>query len=155
MFSFSVSWRDIPEELILRYKLDRRAIQRAPEAAREIRFSWRDPDPLLPAWSGVELGIFPWGSNDPKGKLPYTGWAREEDLEASLWQELEPEEIQIPACYGYAGGVWYCVTQGFRGILVRDPKGNPRVFMLTTKSTHYWKVMTGVDRMPVLIQQTI
>lgn len=151
MYALSVSWRDFPEGLISRWRLDRRVIRRAPEADREIRFAYRDPEPLIPAYHGSTLCVYPWA-----------GHVKREDLEAGLWRELEPEEVDIPAALGYARGVWYHVRQGFKGVWVAERHAGEegevireKVYLQTTAATHYWQVMTGLKRMPVLIEQTI
>jgi hypothetical protein len=151
----SLSWRDLPDMLIEQHRLEERVVTRAEGAAREIRFLWRDPYPLLPAWYGMELHVYPWGNRSRRSKLPQTAWIGVEDLEAGTLAELAPEEVDIPAAFGYAGGVWFHIFQGIRGVLVRDEHGKPRVYMLTEPASHYYQTMTGHKRMPVLLGKKI
>jgi hypothetical protein len=95
------------------------------------------------------------GNRDRCSKLPLTGWARLEDLEAGQWRHWQPEPVDIPACFGFDKGIWFQVREGIRGILVRDEKGNPHVYLLTEPASHYYQIMTRSDRMPVLIGERI
>jgi hypothetical protein len=52
-------------------------------------------------------------------------------------------------------GVWFRVRQGMKGLLVRDRRGNPVVFMEAEPSTRYYRVMTRAEWMPVLISEVI
>jgi hypothetical protein len=45
--------------------------------------------------------------------------------------------------------------QGIRGILVPDEKGNAMCFIVCEPASHYYQIMTGTDRMPVLIGERI
>jgi hypothetical protein len=42
---------------------------------------------------------------------------------------------------------------GIRGLLVQDEEGRPVVYMICEPSTHYFRIMTGCDRMPALVDQ--
>jgi hypothetical protein len=46
-------------------------------------------------------------------------------------------------------------AQGVRGLLVRDEKGEPVVYVLCEPATRYYRVMTRSERMPVLIGEHI
>lgn len=151
----SLSWRDLPDVLIEQHGLENRIVTRGQEAAREIRFLWRDPNPLLPVWHGLKLNIYMWGNRSRKCKLPATAWIGVEEMEAGTLTELAPEDVEIPATFGYAGGVWFQIFQGMRGVLVRDEQERLRVYMLTEPATHYYKTMTGHKRMPVLLDRRI
>ncbi len=74
---------------------------------------------------------------------------------AGTWLWLGPAQVKIPTDYGFDKGVWYQITQGIRGILVRDEQGKPHVYMLTVPASHYYRIMTRSSRMPVLIEQEI
>jgi hypothetical protein len=56
---------------------------------------------------------------------------------------------------GTQRGRWYRIRQGIRGLLVPDERGLAVVYMLCEPSSHYYKIMTGSDRMPVLIDERI
>jgi hypothetical protein len=151
----SVSWRDLPASLIEKYGLQERVITRQDGAECEVRFLFRDPRPLIPAWADNQLGIYLWGNRDRRSKLPITGWARLEDVEAGQWSWLRPEPVDIPACFGFDKGIWFQVREGIRGILVCDEAGKPHVYVLTEPASHYYQVMTRQERMPVLIGERI
>lgn len=68
---------------------------------------------------------------------------------------LSLEPVVIPATYGLANGVWYRIKQGMWGLLVRDLRGEPVVFMLCEPSTRYYRFMTRSDWMPVLVGEVI
>ena len=151
----SLSWRELPESLIERYGLHDRVVIRNNCPDREIRFLYRDPRPLIPAWHGEQLGVFPWGNRDRRSKLPRTGWVRLESLEAGHWSHRQPEAVEIPATLGLEKGVWFKIREGIRGILVRDECERPHVYMLTETASHYYSVMTRAKRMPVFVGERI
>lgn len=151
----SLSWRDLPAELVERYGLRDRIIVRQEGADGEIRFLFRDSRPLLPAWHGRQLDVYTWGNSDRHSKLPRTGWVRLEDLEAGSWQGLRPDPVEIPASFGLDKGIWFQVREGIRGILIHDENARPHVYMLTEPASHYYQVMTRHDRMPVLVGDRI
>ena len=63
--------------------------------------------------------------------------------------------MPVPASYGLDGrGVWYLIRQGVRGLLVPDEWGCAVAYLICEPSTHYYQVMTGSRRMPVLIDQS-
>lgn len=142
----------LPEELVERYP--HRLATREPEAARELRFTFRDPQAELPVWRDNQLQILAWGNRDDRAsRLPRTGWCRQESLESGRWSWLRPEMVEIPAALGLEKGVWFLITEGIRGVLVHDERGRPRVYMLTQPASHYYQIMTRHDRMPVLLGQ--
>ena len=47
-------------------------------------------------------------------------------------------------------GVWYLIETGIRGLLVPDERGWAVCYMVCEPATHYYRVMTGSERMPVL-----
>ncbi len=117
---------------------------------------YRDPRAELPAWYGERLGIYPWGNRERQSALPRTGWCRREILEEGLWRHLNPEPVEIPAALGLERGVWFLIPEGMiRGVLVRDRRGRPHVYMLTQPASHYYQIMTRNSRMPVLIGEQI
>jgi hypothetical protein len=143
---------ELPEELIRRQR--RRLVLRVPGEGRELRFLYRDPHPELPAWHGDRLGIYPWGGGG-QSALPRTGWCRLEVLEQGLWRHLYPEPVEIPAALGLERGVWFLIPEGIRGVMVRDERSRPHVYMLTQPASHYYQIMTRNPRMPVLLGEQI
>jgi hypothetical protein len=142
----------LPEDLVRQHQ--QRVALREPGAVRELRFLFRDPQVELPAWHGNQLAIYSWGNRDESGsRLPRTGWCRQESLEAGRWRYLHPEPVDIPAAMGLEKGVWFLIPEGIRGILVRDERDIPHVYMLTQPASHYYQIMTRHDRMPVLLGQ--
>ena len=143
--------RELPEELIERHRLRSRIVARTAQADSEIQFLHRDPRPMLPAWHGDRLEIYPWGNRDRRrSPLPRTGLCARESLEAGHWQALRPEVVEIPANLGLDKGIWFHVTQGMQGLLVHDEHQQPHVYLLTEPASHYYRIMTRHDRMPVM-----
>lgn len=155
MDGISLSWRSLPQALIDRHALGDRVVVRSDEADREIRFLYRDACPFLPAWVGNELNVFSWGHPRRTSKLPRTKAVAQETIRAEIWQNVHPEPVDIPANFGWDKGVWYRIKEGIRGILVRDESNNPIVYMLTEPASHYYRVMTRNNRMPVLCGERI
>jgi hypothetical protein len=115
-----------------------------------VRFLFRDPQPALPVWVDCRLLILPWGNRAKTSRLPRTGWCRQEDLEAGLWRHLQPEIVDIPATLGLENGVWFLIPEGrLRGVLVRDERKQPHVYMITQAASHYYEIMTRSNRMPL------
>jgi len=112
------------------------------------------PRPILPVLFDNQLRICDWGNRDEALKLPKTGWVRAESLEAGKWNYLRPRAITIPVFQGVEKGVWFGITYGIRGFLVRRD-GAERVYMLTLPPTDAYRALTGHDRMPALIDQDV
>jgi hypothetical protein len=151
----ALSIDQLPEALLRAQQ--HRVILREPGVSREVRFLYRDPRPELPVWHDSRLMIYLWGNNaTPRdggpGGLPRTGWCRQEDIEAGIWQPLRPVPVEIPATLGWERGVWFLVPEGgLRGVLVRDASGRPHVYLLTQPASHYYQIMTRSPRMPVFL----
>lgn len=150
--AIAVLLSDIPEALVERHDLGRRIHTRGVE---EVRFDWRDPEPMLPVIAGDGLRILPWGSRDRHGSLPPTGWTWRETVESGGWVGVTPEAVVIPATYGLEKGVWFKITEGIRGLTVPGPDGGPRAYMICEPPTRYYRVMTRSDRMPWLVDEVI
>jgi hypothetical protein len=65
------------------------------------------------------------------------------------------QPVDIPATLALERGVWFAVREGVRGVLVRDERGVERAYMVCEPATHYYRIMTRSDRMPVLIGERI
>jgi hypothetical protein len=87
--------------------------------------------------------------------LPQGGWCENEQLEAGRWQWLQPEQVTIPANFGRQSGRWYLIDSGVRGVLVKDGRGVPHVYVLAEPASHYYHIMARHDRMPLLVDQRI
>jgi hypothetical protein len=150
----ALAWSELPLAFIEAHSLTARVHERGGE--REVRFLWREADRLLPVWHQGQLRLVRWGSRRADSRrLPTTGWTWQETVEASKWGPFGVEPVDIPATSALDGGVWYGVYQGIRGLLVNDERGEPAAYMICTQASRYYRVMTGSDRMPVLIGQTI
>ena len=64
------------------------------------------------------------------------------------------EPVEIRASAGLDGGIWYRIRQGVRGLLVETPR-EVAAFAIVEPASHYYKVMTRQERMPVLIGERI
>jgi hypothetical protein len=147
----------IRQELFEEYELSRLVHRRSETAEEELWFDFADRTQtvLLPVLCDGQLVIREWGNRGGKGKLPKTGWCQQESLAAGKWRWLNPEAVEIPANFGLEKGIWFQVTEGMKGILVRDESWHEHVYMLTEAASHYYEIMTRHNRMPVLIGQTI
>ncbi|MFL6116042.1 MAG: hypothetical protein ACJ786_32520 [Catenulispora sp.] len=146
---------ELPKPLFERHALDRRA-HHGRGGEDEVWFLYRHFDRCLPVWYEGELVVLPWGCRRSDSRaLPCTGWTWKDTLEAGGWANVEFTEAVIPANYGLEKGVWFTITQGIRAIVVKDEKGQPRVYMVCEPASRYYRVMTKSDRMPALVEQTI
>jgi hypothetical protein len=64
-------------------------------------------------------------------------------------------QVVIPAALGLDWGVWFPIRAGVRGLVVRDERGRPVVYVLCEPATHYYQVMTRSPWMPVLVGELI
>lgn len=113
-----------------------------------IRMSVNDRDPKL----GIRT------CNGPR----YVLWGysknfclKKESLVSGYLCHIQSKPVEIIANRALVNGIWFQIKKGIRGILILDGKGSKRVLILTEPSTHYFKIMTRADRMPVLIDQLI
>ena len=145
----------MPTELIGRHGLSRRLHDRGGEA--EFQFMYFDRRPRLPIWRDGQLQIVRWGNGRGQSRsLPRTGWTWLETIRSGGWRHLPAVPVEIPATYALERrGVWYLVERGIRGLLVPDERGAAVVYMICEPSSHYYRIMTGSRRMPVLIDQRI
>ena len=95
-----------------------------------------------------------WGGGYNSG-LPETGFCKIESFKKGKWSYLKPKKVLILASTACTNGIWYQVRLGIEGLLVKDKNKNPRVFVFTQSSTHYFKTMTGAERMPILRGQIL
>ncbi len=150
----ALAWSELPAGLVERYDLARRVHARGGE--REIQFLYRDRQPRLPVWRDGQLQVVRWGNGLGQSRfLPPTGWTWRETIDSGGWQGVDAVAVDIPATLGLERGIWYRVRQGIRGLLVPDENGVAVVYMICEPSTHYYRVMTRSNRMPVLIEEQI
>jgi hypothetical protein len=123
----------------------------------EYRFLFRDRRACLPIWRDGQLVVARWGNGRGRSrKLPRTGWTWESSIREGRWQGSGGVPVVIPANYGLERrGVWFLIETGIKGLLVPDENGWAVVYMICEPASHYYKVMTGSERMPVLIDQRI
>ena len=123
-------------------------------SGNEMRFFFKRPGALLPIHHQGENRLVAWG-NKKLAALPRTGFCKIESIEAGKWKWLIPLPVRIIASAGWAKGTWFQVRQGIRGMLVHDQDGHPHCYVVTQPATHYFKIMTGADRMPMLLDQIL
>jgi hypothetical protein len=151
----ALAWSELPTELIGRHRLDLRTHDRG-GGEKEIRFLFRDRRPCLPVWRDGRLQVVRWGNGRGQSRsLPRTGWTWHETVEQGGWRGLDPVFVDIPATLGLERGIWFPIRQGIRGLLVPDERGAAVAYMLCRPSTHYYRIMTRSDRMPILIDEQI
>ncbi|MFC1615662.1 hypothetical protein ACFL21_00845 [Patescibacteria group bacterium] len=121
----------------------------------EVRVFFAAKDAVLPiVYHGKNL-LVPWGCKTRVLKVPCTGFCRCESLELGKWQWLNPKSVMILVCCALVNGVWFQVRKGIDGVLIHDRQGQQRCYMLMKPATHYFKIMTGSQLMPSLIDQEI
>jgi len=120
----------------------------------DIKVSYFANNAVLPVLIHGESKIIPWG-NKKQTHFPKTGFCKWEALISGGWQWLKPRAVLIVVKAAQLNGVWFQVKKGIKGILVEDKKRNKRVYILTEPSTHYFKIMTGSMRMPILEDQML
>jgi hypothetical protein len=121
-----------------------------------VQFFYSDRHPRLPVRRDGQLHIVRWGNGRGQSRcLPSTGWTWQASIEEGMWRNLDTAFVEIPATLGYEHGVWYAIREGIRGLLVRDEQGIAVCYMICEPSSHYYRVMTRSDRMPVLIRERI
>ena len=123
----------------------------------EFRFYYRDPRPRLPIIRDGQFKLARWGNGRGQSRhLPRTGWTWAETLSNGTWHGSGAVMIQIMASFSLDGrGVWSPVFVGIRGILVPDERGMAVAYMVCEPASHYYKIQTGSNRMPVFIDQRI
>jgi len=146
----AVPIHEIPEAMVCKHRLADRIAQRENGAGREIQFMYRHARRLLPVYIDNQLRILEWGNRSGNGPLPVGGWCHREWIESGHWQGLQPQQAMILASMAVELGVWYQVKQGIQCVVVRN-----HAYMLTEPATHYYRIMTRSNRMPVLVGQTI
>ncbi|QDV36354.1 hypothetical protein [Tautonia plasticadhaerens] len=151
----AVTESNLPTELIGRFGMAHRRYTRGGQA--EYRFLFRDRRPCLPIWRDGRLQVARWGnSRGQSRRLPRTGWTWQQTVKDGGWRDSGAIPVEIPASYGLERrGVWYLIETGIRGLLVPDERGWAVAYMLCEPASHYYRIMTGAERMPVLIDQRI
>jgi hypothetical protein len=145
---------ELPVGLVQRHGLGRRIHERGGEP--EVRFLLHDHERVLPVWLDGQLLPVRWGNRRGQSRgLPCTAWTRRETVEAGGWGDREVVRVVIPATMGLDGGIWYRVREGVWGLLVRDGRGAPAVYVLVEPASHYYQIMTRSAWMPVLINERI
>jgi hypothetical protein len=76
-------------------------------------------------------------------------------VEQGGWGDREAERVIIPATMGVDGGIWYRIRDGVQGLLVRDERDAPVVFVLVEPASHYYQIMTRSVWMPVLVGRPV
>jgi hypothetical protein len=151
----AVAGSELPTDLVGRHGLERRLHVRGEQ--REYRFLVRDRRPCLPIWRDGRLQIVRWGNSRGQSRfLPRTGWTWLKTVREGGWRGSGAIPVDIPASFGLERrGVWFLIETGIRGLLVPDERGWAVCYMICEPASHYYKIMTGSDRMPVLIDQRI
>jgi hypothetical protein len=153
-YGIALAGSEIPRELAGHPGLPRRAFTRGTQ--EEFRFLWADRRPCLPVLRDGRLFLARWGNSRGQSRfLPWTGWTWLETIRSGGWRDSRAIPVDIPATFGLDRGRWYRVVQGIRGLLVPDERGMAVVYMICEPASHYYKVMTRSDRMPVFIEQRI
>ena len=122
------------------------------EEQNNIILAFWHKQPVLPVELQGEKTLIEWGNRDKSIKLPKTGWARLESLEAGKWNYLNPQVVKIPAALGYEKKVWFPLESEIRGVLITKDELT-KVYMITQTATDEYKILTGHDRMPRMMKE--
>jgi len=103
-----------------------------------------------------QLQIVGWGNlRGQSPALSYTVWTQLATLEGGGWGDREPMPVVVPATLGVDRGIWFGISEGVRGLVVRDEQEQAVVYVLCEPASHYYKVMTRSDWIPVLVEERI
>ncbi len=146
---------DVPMEMVGRCGLARHRYPR--NGGPEFRFYLRERRPRLPVLRDGRLFFPRWGNTRGQSRsLPRTAWTWHATIREGGWRHTGAIPVDIPASYGLERrGVWYFIEVGIRGLLVPDERGNAVAYVICEPASHYYRIMTGSDRMPIFIDQKI
>lgn len=152
----ALAWSELPTDLTGLHCIRRRQHERGSGGEAEARFLYADRRPKIPVWRDGRLILARWGNGRGQSRsLPRSGWTWLETVESGGWRGCPAELVDIPVTLALDRGVWYRVRQGFRGLLVPDERGLAVAYVICQPPTHYYRVMTRSDRMPLLIGERI
>ena len=137
---------EFSDEVLQKYHLE--------VSGNEVRVYCTKKDSLLPVFLNGQNQLVKWGSKENL-KIPRTGFCKIESFDAGKWLWLHPLPVTIIASSALVNGVWFQVKQGIRGLFLTSERGTEHCYMLTQPSTHYFRTMTGAERMPVLLNQIL
>ena len=145
----------MPADVAVRRDMCRRLYNRGDKS--EYRFLYRHAKPSQHIWRDGQFQIVRWGNGRGQSRaLPRTGWTWLSTLADGGWKGVDAAQVGIPATCGLERrGVWFLIEVGIRGILVPDEKGIAVSYMICEPASHYYRIMTGAARMPLLIDQRI
>jgi hypothetical protein len=152
--AIAVPYSTLPLEFIEAFGLEPRVHERGGE--RELQFRQGSARALLPVWHEGRFLLARWGCKRGESRvLPACGWTKLVTVASGWWAAVGAEEVEIPASLGLDGGIWFAIREGIRGLLVRDERDVPRVYVLCEPASHYYRIMTKSQWMPVLIGERI
>ncbi len=153
-FGISLAWSFVPTEMKGLKPLRRRVHHR--DGKREYWFFSDDLPPKIPVRRNGRLEFARWGNGRGQSRsLPRAGWTWLSTIKSGYWKTIETEAVEIPATFIYDRGVWLHVSEGIKGLLVPDEHGNAVAYIICEPASHYYKIMTRSDRMPVFIGERI
>jgi hypothetical protein len=104
-------------------------------------------------WTDHGIELFRWGRQRAESKeLSATSGTMLSMVDAGKWAKHRPECVEVPASLILHNGRLIALRQG---LLVRDEKGAPAVYVLCEPASHYYEVMTRSKWAPVLIGERI
>lgn len=120
----------------------------------EVRIYFAQKNAHLPVLLHGQNTLIRWGNKNGL-HIPKTGFCKIESWKAGKWLWLHPIPVNIIASSALVNGVWFQVKQGIQGLIIEAENGMQYCYMLTQPSTHYFRTMTGAERMPVLTNQIL
>lgn len=145
----AIAKEELPDSVIERRNLS--GLIHTRNGKPEIRFAESARRRFLAVWWDGELTLLPWGNRFKTTKLPLGSTCSRTSLEAGSWAWLSPEPVEIVATFARTNGFWFDVPGGMKGVVVRDPRGRPHVYLLVGAATHYYRTMTRSDIEPVFL----
>jgi len=124
-------------------------IERFEKTGQAESYFWQK-QPVLPIEIEDKVELLPWGNRDKEIRLPLTGWAKQESIDAGKWNYLKPKFIKISAEQGIEKGVKFEIDAGIQGLVV-EKDGERHAYMVTKAATPEYLNLTHHDREPVLL----
>ena len=111
-----------------------------------------DKNPTLPIEIDGGVSLKNWGNRDKTIKIPQTGWAKSESIDAGKWAHLMPKFVKIPAKEGIEKTTHFKIKSGaLKGVMIKTQETEV-VYMLTKPATPKYQKLTGHNREPVEIK---
>ncbi len=120
----------------------------------EVLIRVNDKNAYLSVYYDGKIELVEWGIQFPKNNKKIF-FCKKESLISGKWAFVFKKNVQVNASFALSRGVWFQVRQGLSAVMMKNINGEKCVCIITEPSTHYFEIMTGSKRMPVLINQIL